>query len=98
MPTSQIIQRGNIMQNLNIKIKQTQELNLTKAILEKQAIKETIAQHGAIWFILFECFVLEDSMTIQNFKKAFIACIVGLPMFILSAYAGLILLSKFGGL
>ncbi len=85
------------MQNLNIKIKQTQELNLTKAILEKQAIKKTIAQHGAIWFILFELFVLEDSMTIQEFKTMFIGCVIGLPVFILSAYAGLILLSKFGG-
>lgn len=81
----------------NIKIKQTQELDLTSLILERQAIKETIAQHGAIWFILFELFVLEDSMTMQEFKTMFIGCVIGLPVFILSAYAGLVLLSSFGG-
>lgn len=81
----------------NLKIKQTQELDMTAIILERQAIKETISRHGAIWFILFELFVLEDSMTIQEFKKAFMACVIGLPVFIASAYAGLILLSRFGG-
>ena len=81
----------------NIKIKQTQELDMTSLILERQAIKETIAQHGAIWFILFELFVLEDSMTIQEFKTMFIGCVIGLPVFIASAYAGLVLLSSFGG-
>lgn len=81
----------------NLKIKQTQELDMTSIILERQAIKETISRHGAIWFILFELFVLEDSMTIQEFKTMFIACVIGLPVFIASAYAGLILLSKFGG-
>ncbi len=80
-----------------LKIKQTQDLDMTALILKRQAIKETIAQHGAIWFILFELFVLEDSMTIQEFKTMFIGCVIGLPVFILSAYAGLILLSKFGG-
>ena len=82
----------------NIKIKQTQELDMTSLILERQAIKETIAQHGAIWFILFELFVLEDSMNISEFKTMFIGCVIGLPVFILSAYAGLILLSSFGGI
>lgn len=81
----------------NLKIKQTQDLDMTALILERQAIKETISRHGAIWFILFELFVLEDSMTIQEFKTMFIGCVIGLPAFILSAYAGLILLSKFGG-
>jgi len=81
----------------NIKIKQTQELDMTTLILERQAIKETISRHGAIWFILFELFVLEDSMTIQEFKKAFIACVIGLPVFIAACYVGLVLLSKFGG-
>ena len=81
----------------NLKIKQTQELDMTALIIERQAIKETISRHGAIWFILFELFVLEDSMTIQEFKKAFIACVIGIPVFILSAYVGLILLSRFGG-
>lgn len=82
----------------NIKIKQTQDLDMTSLILERQAIKETITQHGAIWFILFELFVLEDSMTINEFKTMFTGCVIGLPVFILSAYAGLILLSKFGGI
>jgi len=81
----------------NIKIKQTQELDMTALILERQAIKKTIAQHGAIWFILFEFFVLEDSMNISEFKTMFTGCVIGLPVFIASAYAGLILLSKFGG-
>jgi hypothetical protein len=70
---------------------------MTSLILERQAIKETITQHGAIWFILFELFVLEDSMTINEFKTMFTGCVIGLPVFILSAYAGLILLSRFGG-
>ena len=81
----------------NLKIKQTQDLDMTALILERQAIKETISRHGAIWFILFELFVLEDSMTIQEFKTMFMACVIGLPVFILSAYAGLVLLSSFGG-
>jgi hypothetical protein len=81
----------------NIKIKQTQDLDMTSLILERQAIKEIITQHGAIWFILFELFVLEDSMTINEFKTMFTGCVIGLPVFILSAYAGLILLSRFGG-
>lgn len=80
-----------------LKIKQTQDLDMTALILERQVIKETIAQHGAIWFILFELFVLEDSMSISEFKTMFIGCVIGLPVFILSAYAGLILLSRFGG-
>lgn len=80
-----------------LKIKQTQDLDMTALILERQAIKETITQHGAIWFILFELFVLEDSMTINEFKTMFTGCVIGLPVFILSAYAGLILLSRFGG-
>lgn len=82
----------------NIKIKQTQDLDMTSLILERQAIKETITQHGAIWFIFFELFVLEGSMTINEFKTMFTGCVIGLPVFILSAYAGLILLSKFGGI
>jgi len=76
-----------------LKIKQTQDLDMTALILERQAIK----RHGAIWFILFELFVLEDSMNISEFKTMFIGCVIGLPVFIASAYAGLILLSRFGG-
>ncbi len=80
-----------------LKIKQTQELDMTALILERQAIKEVIEQHGALWFIAYELFVLNNSMSMQEFKRMFLGCVIGLPVFIASAYAGLILLSRFGG-
>lgn len=80
-----------------LKIKQTQDLELTPEQREEEDIKEIINTHGAIWYILFELFVLEDSMSISEFKIKFICCVIGLPTCIFFAYQGLKILSSFGG-
>jgi hypothetical protein len=83
----------------NIKIKQTQDLDLTALILERKAVKQMVQQHGALWFILYELFVLEDSMTITEFKRTFILTVfVGLPLFLVVAYSFLGLIAILGGI
>jgi len=83
----------------NIKIKETQDLDLTALILERKAVKQMVQQHGALWFILYELFVLEDSMTIQEFKRTFLLTVfVGLPLFLVVAYSFLGLIAILGGI
>lgn len=83
----------------NIKIKQAQDLDLTALILERKAIRQIVKEHGALWFILYELFVLENSMTIQEFKRTFLLTVfVGLPLFLVIAYSFLALISIIGGM
>jgi len=82
----------------NLKINNNQEnIDLTSIVLERQVIKEMVSQHGALWFIAYELFVLNNSMSMSEFKRMFLGCVIGLPVFIAACYGGLVILSKFGG-
>jgi hypothetical protein len=79
------------------KIKTTKELDYTKLLLERKARKEMIARHGALWFILWELFVLDDCYSIEEFKRTFLFVVfIGLPIFLLSAYSFLTIISILG--
>lgn len=57
----------------DLKLNQTQDIDLTKLILERQEVKETLNKHGVLWFILYELFVLEpEKVSIIDFKASFL--------------------------
>lgn len=87
----------------DLKINQSKkDIDLTALILERQAIKETISRHGAIWFILFELFALDGSceniMTMEEFKHNVYLMLIITPIFLIISYSFLILITFLGGI
>ena len=82
----------------DFKIKKTKELDYTRLLMERQARREMLRVHGAIWFILYELFVLDDCYSIEEFKKMFLLVVfIGLPLFLTIAYTFLVLITVLGG-
>ena len=56
----------------DLKINQSQEnIDLTKAILDKKVIEKIVSKHGALWFLLYEIFVPAKAKTFEEFKANF---------------------------
>lgn len=82
----------------DFKIRETKELDYTKLSLEKKAIRQMVKEYGAIWFILYEFFILDDSISIQEFKSMFLLVLfVYLPLFLVLFYSLLIIITFLGG-
>lgn len=84
----------------NIKIKQTNKtLDLTRLALERQARQQLKANHSLIWLMLYKIFVLDDSMTIQEFKKDFaINVFLRLPILLMLVFWVMFMAQILGGM
>lgn len=87
-----------IKQTQDLKIKsQSNDIDLTNLILERKAVRQMVQQHGALWFILYELFILDDSISIQEFKRMFLFTVfIGLPLFLTVVYTFLIIITILG--
>ena len=82
----------------NIKIKETQDLDLTALILEKKARQELKVNHGFIWELLYTIFVLNESKTMNQFKKEFpVTLFLRFPIFLIIIFWVMFMAQILGG-